>query len=178
MTYVQQLVRTAIFIYCLLITFLIMLKKFMYICIWKRMKQMDDNLIVTISNVWATFMRWYIILGMLDYVTFDHNLFFSIWISFGVHMLDINSEQQPTCTQFEIEMDWETLIQSKDKPIPYQILLFGIIFSTLVFVIAVKVRRKKISLVMPLNQPRDFASIFLAGYFMILWLLLYIIKHK
>ena len=99
-------------------------------------------------------------------------------MSFGVNMLDINNEQQPTCTQFEIEMDWETLIQAKDKPIPYQILFFGIIFSTLVFVIAVKIRRKRISFVTQLDQPRDFASIFLAGYFMILLLLMYIIKHK
>ena len=109
---------------------------------------------------------------------FDLNLFSSIWMSFGVNMLDINNEQQPTCTQFKIEMDWETLIQPKDKPIPYQILFFGIIFSTLVFVIAVKIRRKKISFVTQLDQPKDFASIFLAGYFMILLLLMYIIKHK
>ena len=52
-----QLIQTAIVIYCLLITFLIMLNKFMYICIWKSMRQMDDNLIVGISNAWATFMR-------------------------------------------------------------------------------------------------------------------------
>ena len=54
---ILQLVQTAISIYCLLITFLIMLNKFMYICIWKRMRQMDDNLIVVISNAWATLMR-------------------------------------------------------------------------------------------------------------------------
>ena len=99
-------------------------------------------------------------------------------MSFGVNMLDINNEQQPTCTQFEIEMDWETLIQPKDKPIPYQILFFGIIFSTLVFVIAVKISRKRISIVMPLNQPRDLASNFLAGYLMILFTLSYIIKQN
>ena len=57
MIHIQQLVQIAIMIYCLLITFLIMLKKFMYICIWKRMRQMDDDLIVGISNIWATFMR-------------------------------------------------------------------------------------------------------------------------
>ena len=98
-------------------------------------------------------------------------------MAFGINMIDVNGKQRPLCTQYEIEMDWETLIQPKDKPIPYQILFFGIIFSTLVFVIAVKIRRKRISFVMPLNQPRDLASIFLAGYFMILLLLLHII-HK
>ena len=93
-------------------------------------------------------------------------------------MLDINNEQQPTCTQFEIEMDWETLIQPKDKPIPYKILIFGTTVTTLVFVIAVKIRLNRISIVMPLHQPRDFASIFLAGYFMIILLLIFTIKQK
>ena len=93
-------------------------------------------------------------------------------------MIDINGKQQLPCTQFEIELDWETLIRPKDKPIPYLILVFGIIFTTLIFVIAVKISRKRISIVMPLNQPRDLASIFLAGCFMISLLLSYVIKQK
>ena len=99
-------------------------------------------------------------------------------MSFGVIMLDINNEQQPTCTQFKIEMDWETLIQPKDKPIPYQILFLIILCIMFVLVIAVEIRRKRISIVMPLNQPRDMANIFLAGYSMIILLLVYIIKRK
>ena len=99
-------------------------------------------------------------------------------MAFGIFMIDINNEQRPPCTQFEIEMDWETLIQPKDKPIPYLILIHGIIYTILVFAIVVKSHRKRISIVIPLNQPRDLASIFLAGYFMIVTLLYYIIKHK
>ena len=30
--------------------------KFMFVCIWKRMRQMDDNLIVAISTIQAIFM--------------------------------------------------------------------------------------------------------------------------
>ena len=93
-------------------------------------------------------------------------------------MIDINGQQRPPCNPFEVEMDYETLIQPKDNPIPYFILVFGIIFTTLVFVIAVKISRKRISIVMPLNQPRDLASIFLAGCFMIYLLLSYVIKQK
>ena len=52
-------------------------------------------------------------------------------MALGIHMIDINKEQRPPCTQFQIELDWETLIQSKDKPEPYLILRFGIIFATL-----------------------------------------------
>ena len=83
-------------------------------------------------------------------------------MSFGIIMIDINSELQPPCTQFVIAKDWETLIQSKDKPAPYLIMMFGIIFTTLLFVIAIKIRHQGISLVMPLNQPRDLANLFLA----------------
>ena len=99
-------------------------------------------------------------------------------MAFGIIMIDINGKQQLPCTQFEIELDWETLIRPKDKPIPYLILIFGIIFTTLVFVIAVKIRRDRISIVMPLNQPRDLANNFLAGCFMISLLLTYVIKQK
>ena len=98
-------------------------------------------------------------------------------MAFGIHMVN-KSEKRPPCTQFEIEMDWESLIRPKDKPIPYLILIFGIIFTTLVFVIAVKIRRDRISIVMPLNQPRDLANNFLAGCFMISLLLTYVIKQK
>ena len=99
-------------------------------------------------------------------------------MAFGIIMIDINGKQQLPCTQFEIELDWETLIRPKDKPIPYLILVFGIIFTTLIFVIAVNISRKRISIVMPLNQPRDLASTFLAGCFMISLLLSYVIKQK
>ena len=99
-------------------------------------------------------------------------------MSFGINMIDINSELQPPCTQFEIAKDWETLIQSKGKPRPYLIMVLGIIFITLLFVIAIKICHQRISIVMPLNQPRDSANTFLIGFFMIVCLLYYIIKHK
>ena len=91
-------------------------------------------------------------------------------------MIDINSELRPPCTQFEIEMDWETLLQSKDKPIPYLIMMLGIIFITLLFVIAIKIRHQRISLVMPLNQPKDLTNLFLA-FLIILPLTNYTIKQ-
>ena len=74
---IQNLVRMAITIYWILITFLIMLNKFMYICIWKRMRQMDDDLIVRISTTWATFMGWYIRLVNIP-IHFNFILIFSL----------------------------------------------------------------------------------------------------
>ena len=99
-------------------------------------------------------------------------------MAFGIHMIDINNDQRSTCTQFKIELDWDTLIQSKDKPTPYLILMFGIYITTLLFVIATNIRRKSISIVVPLHQPRDLANIFLAGSFMIVCMASYIIKQK
>ena len=55
--HIQLMVQNAIVMYCLLIALLIMLTKFMYICIWKRLRQMNDDLIVKISIVWVTFIR-------------------------------------------------------------------------------------------------------------------------
>ena len=92
-------------------------------------------------------------------------------------MIDIDDKQLPPCIQVETEMDWETLILPDDKPIPYLILFLCITLSTLVFVFAVKIRLNQISIVMPLNQPRDLESIFLVGYYMIILLISYIIKH-
>ena len=93
--------------------------------------------------------------------TCSSNFFCSVWMTFGIYMIDVNSELRPPCAQFEMEMDWETLIQSKDKPIPYQILFLIILCIMFVLVIAVEIRRKRISIVMPLNQPRDMANIYL-----------------
>ena len=92
-------------------------------------------------------------------------------------MIDINREHQPPCTQFEIKVDWETIIQPKDKPMPYLILILGIIFTTLVFVITVNICQNRISIVMPLNQPRDLESAFLVGYYMSIIIISYIIKQ-
>ena len=94
-------------------------------------------------------------------------------------MIDTDSTQLPPCIQFETEMAWESLVLlSKERPRPYLIFYIGTIFATLFFVIAVKIRLKKISLVMPLNQPRDLESLFFIAYLMIIILIIYILKHK
>ena len=36
-------------------------------------------------------------------------------MAFGIHMVN-KSEQQPPCTQFKIQMDWESLIRPKGEP--------------------------------------------------------------
>ena len=97
-------------------------------------------------------------------------------MAFGIYMTDINSALRPPCTQFVIAKDWETLIQSKDKPTPYLIMWLGIIFMTLLFVIAIKICHQRITIVMPLHQPRDLANLFLP-FFIILALIGHIINQ-
>ena len=91
-------------------------------------------------------------------------------------MININGELKPPCPQFEIVMDRERLIHSKDKPLAYLIMTFGIIFMTLLFAVAIKICLRRISIVMPLNQPKDLANPFIA-FFMILILIDHIINQ-
>ena len=46
--YFQACVSKFVIWYCLLTLFLVSLAKFMYICVWKHMRDMNDDLIVTI----------------------------------------------------------------------------------------------------------------------------------
>ena len=92
-------------------------------------------------------------------------------MAFGINMIDINGKQRPPCTQFEIELDWETLIRPKDKPIPYLILIFGIIFTTLLFVIAVKIRRTHLSTAVAWREKKDKHFVFNKYFSLVLGLL-------
>ena len=53
-----QLYLTAVTIWSVIpLILFVAFAKFMYICVWKRMRQMEDDLIVRISTAWATLMR-------------------------------------------------------------------------------------------------------------------------
>ena len=55
-----------IIVWCLLLLqFLICLAKFLFICVWKHMKQMNDDLITQICIVWVTFISIWISIGSL-----------------------------------------------------------------------------------------------------------------
>ena len=76
-----------------------LLAKFMIICIWKRMPQMDDNLLVRFGVIWAGFL--------------------SIWISLtGFKNKSGNKSQQLCSGDFSETLDttdWNEL--TKPKPI-------------------------------------------------------------
>ena len=44
---------------------MITLTRFMFICVWRRMKQMNDDLVVRISIVWTSFMSVWISIGII-----------------------------------------------------------------------------------------------------------------
>ena len=55
-----------VFNFCLLIVFTITLLKFMFICVWKRMREMNDDLIARIIVIWAIFISiWFSTLKMV-----------------------------------------------------------------------------------------------------------------
>ena len=61
----RKLIARIIVWYLLLLQFLICLAKFLFICVWKHMKQMNDDLITQICIVWVTFISIWISIGSL-----------------------------------------------------------------------------------------------------------------
>ena len=89
---------------CILLAHFITLTKFVYICVWKRMRQMNDDLIVQILINWTVFL--------------------SLWISFGISIIDkgVESTLYVWCTQGVDKMTWQSLSPTKKILSPYPIL--------------------------------------------------------
>ena len=64
-----------IIVWCLLLLqFLICLAKFLFICVWKHMKQMNDDLITQICILWVTVISIWISIGSLYDEGIDHDI--------------------------------------------------------------------------------------------------------
>ena len=64
-----------IIVWCLLLLqFLICLAKFLFICVWKHMKQMNDDLIAQICILWVTVISIWISIGSLYDEGIDHDI--------------------------------------------------------------------------------------------------------
>ena len=70
----RKLIVRIIVWYLLLLQFLICLAKFLFICVWKHMKQMDDDFIAKICIIWVTFMSIWISFGSLYDEGIDHDI--------------------------------------------------------------------------------------------------------
>ena len=56
----ESLFSKIFFLHTILILFMITLTKFMFICVWKRMRQMNDDLIVRLALNWTIFLSIWI----------------------------------------------------------------------------------------------------------------------
>ena len=136
--------------------FLITLTKFMFICIWKRMRQMNDDLLLRISVNWAVLM--------------------SVWIPTMISPMKFKKSTNKingVCTGIfssnEEDLDWQDLVNSKVTYTHMYTLWFWV-FITLILMIFVKIGRRKISLEQPglIPQPKDLESMLLNFTLMIL----------
>ena len=86
------------------------------------------------------------------------------------HFLDPIYRRAIPCTPDYQEINWEKLYYSKNIPTPFKSLRTGLTLLTLLLVIVVQIGRKRISLVVPLNQPKDLQSILPLGYFLTIFI--------
>ena len=72
------------------------------------------------------------------------------------------------CTPDYYELNWIWLSYSENPPKPILFIYIGLILMTIFLQIGIQVGHQKISLVIPLNQPKDLQSTLLLGYFLTL----------
>ena len=150
----ESLFNIMAFWYCMLILFMITLTKFMFICVWKRMRQMNDDLIVRLALNWTIFL--------------------SIWIpSHGYFTnFQISNSHEAICTgdySFIKQMDWQKLDSTKTFfPFPpygfFAPLIWLCLLTTLVLLILVKMKSNEFWLNQPIGliqPPKNMDSIIL-----------------
>ena len=117
--------------YIVLILFPICFMKFMFICIWKRMRDMNDQLIARIILRWA--------------------IFISIWLSLTapVNTSTTSSYANKFCTGIYNDHDqiMNSNIPTEKLPLPYAPLLILIYISIIILTVAIWYRQFKNSAV-------------------------------
>ena len=160
--HIESLSKVMAFWYYMLILFMITLTKFMFICIWKRMRQMNDDLIVRLAVNWA--------------------IFISIWIPCHGYFTNfqISNSHEAICTgdySFIKQMDWQKLDSTKTFfPFPpygfFAPLIWICLLTTLVLLILVKMKSNEYWLNQSNNvliqPPKNMDSIILNFIFIVL----------
>ena len=152
----QVWVSAVVVYYSFLTLFFISLVKFMYICIWKHMRDMNDDLIVTILV--------------------RISILFSIWAStngFSNRKVE-RATSAAMCTGIFSDhnqiMDPE--ISSDKLPAPYGFILWSLSVLTFLFMAAVTITRKRNNENMTIIQrPKDLESTLLNFALLILFLI-------
>ena len=84
------------------------------------------------------------------------------------YFLNSTCRQVIFCTPDYYELNWIWLSYSENPPKPILFIYIGLILMTIFLQIGIQVGRQKMSLVIPLNQPKDLQSTLLLGYFLTL----------
>ena len=136
--------------YCMLTIFFTSFFKFMYICVWKHMRDMNDDLIV----------RFIIRLA----------IFISIWVpATGFENRRENSRERFCTGIFNDQTQiMNSEISPEKLPRPYFPLFWSLMITNLFFMVAVKIGRQKISLessddniTIGTQRPKDLESLLL-----------------
>ena len=133
--------------YCLLTIFFMSFFKFMYICVWKHMRDMNDDLIV----------KFIIRLAIL----------ISIWVpATGFENRKENSRERFCTGIFNDQTQiMNSEISPEKLPNPYFPLFWLLMITNLFFMVAVKIGRQKISLdddtTIGTQRPKDLESMLL-----------------
>ena len=135
--------------YCVLTIFFMSFFKFLYICVWKHMRDMNDNLLV------AFVIRL--------------SLFISVWIvSVGfVNRKGYTSDRFCTGIFNDHDQIMDPQISPEKLPQPYTPLFWSLCIFNLFFIVSVRIRRRKISLddaatvTIGTQRPKDLDSMLL-----------------
>jgi hypothetical protein len=143
--------------YTFLILFFISLAKFMYICVWKHMRDMNDDLIVTFVVRIAVFI--------------------SVWVSTTGFSNRKGSSTESICTGIFNEHDqiMDPELTPDKLPQPYSTVLLPMVVAILFFMVSVTYRRKRNSFSHDnkpfLRRPKDLECMLLNFVVLILLLI-------
>ena len=94
------------------------------------------------------------------------------------YFLDSIRRQIIFCTPDCYEMNWIWLSYSENPPKPILFIYICLILMTTLLNIGIQIGRQKISIVIPLNQPKDLQSTLLLGYFLTLLSIFFGLEKK
>ena len=152
----ESLFNIMAFWYCMLILFMITLTKFMFICVWKRMRQMNDDLITRLAVNWAIFL--------------------SIWIS-----CQISYSNESICTgdfSFNKQLDSTKIFFPFPPYGVFAPLIWLCLLTTLVLQILVKIKSSEFWLNQPtglIQPPKNMDSIILNFILLVLFITIAVI---
>ena len=143
--------------YCVLTIFFISLFKFLYICVWKHMRDMNDDLLV----------RFIIRLS----------IFISVWVTTTGFVNRKGNSSEGFCTGIFNDHNeiLDPQISPEKLPQPYSPLFWSLCITSLFFMVSVKIRRQRIShddvdntVTIGVQRPKDLESMLLNFTIMIL----------